>query len=262
MLKTQLKELFPISSDSLSSYSILVNGKSDGNTLGDFSTTFFMLPYLYSTKKENLQVAFIGLGTGVSAGAYTPLEDIKSIDVLEISPFVIQAIKLIEPAYNFNVMKDKKVQIIENDAFKYFTKSKKKYDIIVSEPSNPWVMGVENLYTIEFYQLISETLQKDGVFAQWIHTYDIDSSTLEIAFKTISNVFPHAVLYRVGGGDILIVASSSPLKKLSQEKFNKQFVKKVYSALGAYQVEDLYLSQLLNEEEFRQISVSSPGPME
>ena len=256
-LENQLKELLSMPDDSsIASYSILVNGKSDGNTLGDFSTTFFMLPYLYSSKKEDLAAAFIGLGNGVSAGSYTPLEEVKTIDVLEISPYVIEAVKLIEPAFNFNVMKDEKVQIIENDAFKYFTKSKKKYDIIVSEPSNPWVMGVENLYTTEFYQLIKESLYQDGVFAQWIHTYDINNFTLELAFKTIFSAFPHAVLYRVGSGDILVTASPSPLK-LSAEKFKDAFVKKIYSALGVYEVEDIYLSQLLNEEEFKQTALLS-----
>ena len=255
---SQLTDLFVLDKDSpLFTYSIIVNGKSDGNTLGDFSTTFFMLPYLYSAKKEELATAFIGLGTGISAGAYTPLEDVKSIDVLEISPFVIKAVQSINPKFNFNVIKDKKVKIIESDAFKYFTKSKKKYDVIVSEPSNPWVMGVENLYTTDFYKLVKESLYKDGVFAQWLHVYNLSNSILEIASKTLFDVFPHVVLYRVGEGDILFVASSSPLNKLSQDKFKQPFVKKFYSALGAYQVEDLYLSQLLNEEELRQTAILS-----
>ena len=252
-----LKELFSLSgNDPLYSYSILVNGKSDGNTLGDFSTTFFMLPYLYSAKKTELKTGFIGLGTGMSAGAYTPLKEVKSIDVLEISPYVVQAVKKIEPKLNFNVMESDKVKIIQNDAFKHFTKSKKKYDIIISEPSNPWVMGVENLYTKEFYAVIKERLYQDGIFAQWIHTYDIDNSTLELVFKTVYSSFPHATLYRVGAGDILVVASSAPLT-LKPEKFTDPFVKKIYRTLGVYQLEDLYLSQILNQEEMRQMALLS-----
>ena len=71
---SNLKQLFSYDfEEKISSYSIVVNGKSDGNSLGDFSTVFFMIPYLYSSQKENLETAFIGLGTGLSAGAYTPL---------------------------------------------------------------------------------------------------------------------------------------------------------------------------------------------
>ena len=257
-IQDQLIDLFSLDSNSpLFSYSIIVNGKSDGNTLGDFSTMFAILPYLYSSKKEELATAFIGLGTGISAGAYVPLEDVKSIDVLEISPFVIKAVQSIDPKINFNVMKDKKVKIIENDAFKYFTKSKKKYDVIVSEPSNPWVMGVENLYSIDFYQLIKENLYKDGILAQWIQTYSLDNATLEIISKTLFQVFPYVTLYHVGDNDVFFIASLSPLKNLSQDKFDQAFVKKFYSALGVYQVEDLYLTQLLNEEEFRQTALLS-----
>jgi len=99
-------------------------------------------------------------------------------------------------------------------------------------------------------------LYQDGIFAQWIHSYDIDNSILDIVFKTVFTTFPHAVLYRVGGGDILVVASPSPLK-LSAEKFNTPFVKKIYSSLGVYEVEDLYLSQLLSEEEFKKVALLS-----
>ena len=250
-----LKKLFSYNFDKgISDYSIVVNGKSDSNSLGDFSTIFFMLPYLYSPQKENLKTAFIGLGTGISAGAYSPLEDVKSIEVLEISPFVIKAIKTVPPELNFHVTKNKKVKIIETDAFKYFTRNNKKFDIIVSEPSNPWVTGVENLFTLEFYKLISQSLNKDGIFGQWLHIYDMDLSTLKIVIKTINQVFPYANLYKVGHGDILIVASSQKLKALSKEKFNHPFVKKFYNAMGFKEVKDLYLSQILNSYSFDQVA--------
>ena len=254
-----LKKLFSISAaKSFLSYSIIVNGKSDGNSIGDFSTIFFMLPYLYSPQKQDLETAFIGLGTGLSAGAYIPLEDVKNIDVLEISPFVIKAIDSVPSKFNFHMMKNKKVNVIEIDAFKYFTRSNKKFDIIVSEPSNPWVLGVENLFTVEFYELISQSLNEGGIFSQWIHTYDMDSGTLEIVIKTINHVFPHASLYKVGYQDILIVASQKKLKTLSKEKFNHPFIKKFYKAMGIKEVEDLYLSQILSTDQFYQTAQLSP----
>ena len=234
------------------SYSIVVNGKSDGNSLGDFSTVFFMLPYLYASNKENLKTAFVGLGTGISAGAYVPLKDVKSIDVLEISPFVIKAIKKVPPKLNFQVMNSKKVKIIETDAFRYFTRNRKKFDIIVSEPSNPWVVGVENLFTLEFYKLISKSLNKEGIFGQWLHTYDMDLSTLKIVIKTIGYVFPYASLYKVGRQDLLIVASPNELKNLSEKRFEYPFVKKFYKAMGLKNVQDLYLTQILSPYEFNQ----------
>ncbi len=247
-----LESLFSYSFETISSYSIIVNGKSDGNSLGDFSTVFFMLPYLYAPQKTNLKTAFIGLGTGISAGAYTPLEDVESIDVLEISPFVTKAIKTAPPELNFNVMKNQKVKIIETDAFKYFTRTNKKFDIIISEPSNPWVVGVENLFTLEFYNLISQNLNEGGIFGQWLHTYSMDVPTIQIVIKTINQVFPHANLYQVGHKDILIVAGLNKLPHLSRKRFNHPFVKKFYKAMGFQTTEDLYLSQILNSYNFNQ----------
>lgn len=249
-----LLEMFSTPVEEFSSYSIIVNGKSDGNSLGDFSTVFFMLPYLHSQEKENLSTAFVGLGTGLSAGAFTPLPDVKSIDVLEISPFVIRAISQVNPKLNFNVIYHDKTNMIKTDAFKYFTKANKKYDIVISEPSNPWVMGVENLFTVEFYELVAKNLNHGGVFGQWLHTYSIDNSILEIVIKSIHQVFPYAMLYRVGHGDILVVASPSPLPELSEKKFKNDFVKKFYFSLGVQKADDLYLSQVLSENQFRQVA--------
>ena len=253
-LFSNLERLFSYNFEESLSYSIVVNGKSDGNSLGDFSTVFFMLPYLHASQKTNLETAFVGLGTGVSAGAYIPLEDVKNIEVLEISPFVIKAIEQTPPELNFQVMKNKKVKVIETDAFRYFTRNNKKFDIIVSEPSNPWVVGVENLFTLEFYKLISESLNEGGVFGQWMHTYDMDHTTLRIVVKTINQIFPHASLYKIGHKDILIVASSKSLRALSNKRFNHPFVKKFYKAMGVSEVEDLYLSQILNPYEFNQMA--------
>ena len=252
-----LQKLFSTRFEKMYSYSIVVNGKSDGNSLGDFSTMFFMIPYLYSPQKTDLETVVIGLGTGISAGAYTRLEDVKNIEVLEISPFVIKAIESTPPELNFHVMKSKKVKIIETDAFRYFTKNKKKFDIILSEPSNPWVLGVENLFTLEFYKLIFQSLNAGGIFGQWLYTYDMDLETMEIVIKTIKQVFPHANLYKIGHQDILIVASSKELKALSKDKFNQPFVKKFYEAMGFKEVDDLYLSQILNSYTFDQIAKMS-----
>lgn len=254
-LLPHLKELFQ--SDHFKkdfSYSIVVNGKSDGNLLGDFSTMFFMIPYFYAPDKSDLETAFIGLGTGISPGSYIALDDVKGIDVLEISPFVIKAIQSVNPELNFHVMQNKKVKIKETDAFRHFTRSKKTYDIIISEPSNPWVIGVENLFTKEFYQLVSQSLNKGGIFGQWIYTYDMDIETIEIVIKTIHQVFPYASLYYIGYSDLLILASKEEFKELSEERFNKPFVKKFYRAMGFKKVEDIYLTQIFNPREFNFIA--------
>lgn len=253
-LLSGLKQLFSYDFTNSLSYSLVVNGKSDSNSLGDFSTVFMMLPYLYSSAGNNLKTAVIGLGTGISAGVYAQLESVKSVDVLEISPFVAKAILRAPPELNFHVMKNPKVKTIITDAFKYFTKTDKKFDIIISEPSNPWVVGVENLFTLEFYKMISKTLNTNGVFAQWLHTYDINTHTIKIVLKTLAQVFPYAQVYQVGQGDMLIVTGSQEFNPLSRDKFNHPFVKKLYKAMGIKTVSDLYISQIISGNQFQKMS--------
>lgn len=245
--RTTLQKLFFYDFGKIESYSLFVNGISDSNSLGDFSTNFLLtIPYLTVSKKQNIKVAVIGLGTGVSSGAYGMLQGVRSVDVLEISPFVIKAIPFAPSPLNFQTMTNKKLHIIETDAFRYFTRKKKKFDIIVSEPSRLWSVGVENLFTKEFYRLIAQSLNKGGIFAQWLQGWDIDLLSMEIVLKTISRIFPHASLYQIGHKSFLILAGAQKLNSFSKNKFNQPFLKKFYKTMGFYRVEDLYLSQTLN----------------
>ena len=191
------------------SYGIVVNGKSDGNTVHDFSTTYWLavLPYLLSDPKNySLQVANVGLGAGVTAGLFGRLSDVNQTTVLEISPKVIEGVKFIKD--NFSPLSNKKIKIIEKDAFKFFTRSKKKFDIISSEPSNPWVVGVENLFTKEFYELASKSLTNRGVFSQWLHTYSSDPKMFLTVFQNLLDNFKHVSLYKIGVADYLFLASN------------------------------------------------------
>ena len=239
------------------SYNILTNGKSDSNTRGDFSTLFLIpgLPWLFSPSKVNgLSTAVIGLGTGVSPGVLGKLEDVKEVDVLEISPKVIEGIRSAPAHLNFDVLHNKKINFIETDAFKYFTKTRKKFDIIVSEPSNVWVAGVENLFSLEFYQLVSRSLSERGVLGQWIHSYTIDEQTIIMILRTLKNVFSYTELYKIGGRDILILASQKPLNHdFSDKKLFNPFLYKFFKSFGINSKEDIYLSQVLNNKQYQQL---------
>ena len=251
-----IEPLFPVSpKEKYQSYSLIVNGKSDGNTLADFSTVFLMpsLSYLAAPKKSNLSAAVIGLGTGVSASVLAKSEDVSNVTVLEISPKVIEGVSKSPPSLNFGVFENPKVDIKEIDAFKFFTKTKKQFDIIMSEPSNPWVVGIENLFSIEFYKLASESLSKNGVLGQWLHTYDLDEFTVKIILTTLRRVFNHAELYMVGKNDIFILASQASLKnRFSGKRFSEPFLKKFYKSLGMHNKKDIYLAQILNQNQYNQ----------
>ena len=241
-----------------SNYSITVNGKSDGDTKGDFSTVLLLgsLPYLFAPANENLSSAIIGLGTGITAGTMGLMEDIKETTVLEISPKVIKGIQHVSNLgyYNFQVTSNPKVKIVQQDAFKYFAKTKTRFDIIVSEPSNPWVMGVENLFSQEFYHIISKSLTKGGILSQWLHTYSMNKNALGMIIKTLQTEFQYAQIYKIHGGDIVILASQAPLTFNHPERFKEPLIQTTHKAIGLSDLNDILLLQIFGEKRLVAIS--------
>ena len=250
-----LKTLLPASK--YSSISFVVNGKAIGNSLGDFSTMFLLssLAYLYAPEREQgLSSAVIGLGTGISAGVLGQLEKSSDVTVLEIAPEVIENVKR-SPSFSFGLMSNSKVKILAQDGFKYFTKTRKKFDLIVSQPSNPWIVGVENVFSHEFYEMVKSSMAKDGILIQWAQLYSIDFTTLQIMFHTLKKVFPYAKLYRIGVGDIAIIASPQPLSStFSKERFFDPVLAPYHKALGFYEPEELSLAQIFSEDLFSKIA--------
>src|SRR5262249_45404606 len=115
----------------------------------------------------------------------------------------------------FDAMDNPKLRFVQTDAFRYLTRetrqAREPLDIVISEPSNPWVVGVENLFTRSYYDLVRGSMKPDGIFAQWLQLYEIDERILLSVMHNVTSVFPHARLYVIGKGDAAIIASKSPL---------------------------------------------------
>jgi spermidine synthase len=184
--------------------SLLVNGKSDGNTNADYSTMSMLalLPALFAERAENAFV--IGFGTGTSTGELAHLPETKSITVAEISSGVIAAAPLFDFA-NHGVSKDAKVHIVHSDAYRALQKGERDYDVIVSEPSNPWVSGVEMLYSKEFLSEARDRLTPGGVFSQWFHVYETSPQAVELVLATYAQVFEHVSVWSVNHADIVLL---------------------------------------------------------
>jgi spermidine synthase len=191
------------------SMALFVNGKSDSSTIGDIYTIKLLahLPALLADKRANVMV--IGLGTGVTAGELTLYPDVERIDIAEISPSVVKALPLFH-GFTYDVQKDPRVKIHFGDAFRIIGRSRKKWDIIISEPSNPWVVGVDSLFTQEFYRLAKNHLTDNGVLMQWVHTIIAGQDMIEMVLNTVQQEFKYAHIF-LGGSDLLILASNQPI---------------------------------------------------
>lgn len=109
-----------------------------------------------------------------------------------------------------SVLEDPRVRVIATDGRNYILATPKFYDVITAEPSNPWIAGIANLYTREFYQVIKSKIKDDGIFAQWFHNYSMSPDDFRMVFRTFTESFPHVSLYSMKESDFLLIGSKQP----------------------------------------------------
>jgi spermidine synthase len=204
------------------SRSIVNNGKSDGNLESDYTTTAMvgLLPALFTDDPSNAFV--IGWGTGTTAGELAHIQDVEHVRVAEISPGVIKAAPLFDYG-NMNASHDPKVRILRQDAYRALLQSKGRFGIIASEPSNPWVTGVEMLYSEEFLKAAKGHLTPGGVYAQWFHLYEIDEPTVEIAMRTYAAVFDHVAIWFTKWTDVVLLGFNAPASDRDLARLHERF---------------------------------------
>src|SRR5690606_11429150 len=132
---------------------------------------------------------------------------------LEISRTVIKVHmteRLFDEA-NFGLATNPKHKALQTDAFRFFTRSEQTFDLIISEPSNPWVVGVENLYTPEFYTMAKDRLNPGGIYFQWLQLYEVDEKVLSAIVANVARQFEQVLLFRLGPADVGILATDGML---------------------------------------------------
>lgn len=189
---------------------LAVDGKVDASNRGDMLTQKLIahLPLLVHDRPR--QVAVVGLGSGVTAGAALA-HPVDRVDVMEISPEVVEAAGFFDRE-NRHALDDPRLRLIVGDGRSHLQLSRERYDVIISEPSNPWIAGVAALFTRQFFQAARDHLALGGVFCQWANAYNIDEADLRAIVATFQSVFPHGTVWLVGGDDVLMLAGDGPIE--------------------------------------------------
>ncbi|HED37682.1 MAG TPA: hypothetical protein ENI76_05480, partial [Ignavibacteria bacterium] len=230
-------------------YALAVDGKVDASTgNADMSTQILsgQLPFIFDRKPRNALV--IGLASGITAGALT-FHSLKNISIVEIEPDMKYASKIFNK-FNHNVLKNKNVNLIIDDGRHYLNVTNKKFDMIVSEPSNPWMAGPSRLFTKEFYEIVKKRLTSNGLFAQWIPLYGMGTQYFKSLIKTYLSAFPNVVSFQVSDGDLLLIGSPAKLKistKRLQQLFNNKNIKNELKSIGINNPAEI-LNRLIGDE--------------
>lgn len=190
--------------------SFVINGKSDGSAIGDAPTQVMLglLPAaLHPSPKRALVV---GLGTGSSAGWLGDVPGIEAVDVVEIEPGILNLARNEFAPVNRGAMTNPKVRTIVGDARELLSVQGPSYDLIVSEPSNPYRAGIASLFTKEYYQAARARLASGGMFAQWVQGYEIDARSVYEVYATLASAFPYVETWVTQPTDLLFVCYSDP----------------------------------------------------
>jgi spermidine synthase len=235
-----------------------VNGKTDAST-GDARTQLLLGHLGGALHPAPRRALIIGFGSGMTASAVARYPDVERIDCVEIEPAVIRAAPFLEKL-NRGVLNDPRLHVIFDDARNFLLTSREKYDLVISEPSNPWIAGIATLFTAEYYSAVREHLALGGMFVQWVQSYSLAPADLRMMIGTLAPHFTEVTLWRAEGPDLLLLGRTgtspfqfSRLRSLWQE----QSIRSDFEAMDVHQPEGLVASYLLDDAAVRRLAVGS-----
>ena len=155
------------------------------------------------------EAAVIGQGSGMTSHYLLGSPWLRGLTTIEIEPEVIRASRRFFPA-NRRVFEDPRSRFVIDDAKSFFAVRRKPLDLIVSEPSNPWVSGVAGLFSTEFYRRVVRQLSAHGIFGQWLHVYELSDDLVLSVIAALGAQFREYQIFVVNGGDLFIVATNRP----------------------------------------------------
>lgn len=173
-----------------------------------------LLPALLHSKPRSVLV--VGFGAGVTAGSFVVNPDVERIVICEIEPLVPPAATRYFNKENYDVLHDRRTEMVYEDARNYILTTPEKFDIITSDPIHPWVKGSAALYTKEYFELVEAHLNPGGVVTQWVPLYETDLETVKSEIATFFEVFPNGTIWANEGDgsgyDLVLLGQAEPTK--------------------------------------------------
>jgi len=207
---------------------ITTNGKIDGSSHSDMPTQRLLahVPVLFHPAPRD--VCVIGMGTGTTAGSATLHPEVSRVAVVEIESAMVEGARLFRD-HNQDLHSNEKVDIHVTDGRLFLRLRPESFDVITSEPSNPWLAGASDLFTVEFFELGARALREGGIFCQWVQIYGMSPENLKTIVRTFASVFPNSLLLStIPDTDLLLVGFKGPLMldiSLAQERLQQSLIR-------------------------------------
>ncbi|MGH7537863.1 MAG: fused MFS/spermidine synthase [Gemmatimonadales bacterium] len=187
-----------------------VTGKVDASDYGDMDTQVMLGLAPAAARPHARSALVIGFGSGVTVKTLADIPGMERVQVVELERAVLTMAPMFRHV-NDDVLARPNVSGIVDDARSALQLTSEQFDVIVSEPSNPWMAGVATLYTPEFYRIVRDHLAEDGVFCQWVQLYQLPLSVVAGIARNVREVFPHLTMWASGGSDLILLGSARPI---------------------------------------------------
>ncbi len=247
---------------SQSHLTLKVNGKADAGNSTDMITQLLLghIPMLLRPGIQ--QVLVIGLGSGMTCGAVARHPTVERVDAVEISPEVVAGARLFA-AYNDAVLDNPRFHLALEDAKSFLKITDRQYDLIVSEPSNPWMAGVAGVFSREYYEDCAARLKPEGIVAQWMHIYETTDETVEMVLRTFMAAFPYASVWQPAVGDLVLIGSRQPLRvdlERTRERFELPPIKADLARVDLLTLPTVLAREIIPQQNGL-FTVSTTGPI-
>jgi len=184
------------------------NGKPEASNTYDMPTQIGvgLIPLLFHPAPQD--VMMVGLGSGVSVGSVLAHPGVQRFTVVELEEGMAAASRFFWRE-NRQPWRDPRVHLVLQDARTHLAIVDEQYDVIVSEPSNPWITGVSNLFTVDHFEQARERLKPGGIFCQWLQLYEMSPLNVSSILASFRKVFPEMVIFasKPKGADLILLAS-------------------------------------------------------
>jgi spermidine synthase/tetratricopeptide (TPR) repeat protein/MFS family permease len=209
------------------------------------------LPLLLGKEQENALI--IGLGTGVTLGS-AQQHPLKRLEFVELESAVIRASDYFRNI-SLHRMDDPRLKVTVNDGRNHLLVSRDTYDVIISQPSFPWLTGVSNLFTQDFFHLGAQRLKDQGIFCQWVSVYGMTQESFRSVLKAFHSVFPYVMVFDPAPPDIILIGSKTPIEidlVALEERLKSDPIKRDLDRIGIQTPYDLLATFSLGSNEINE----------
>jgi spermidine synthase len=199
------------------------NGKVDASNGDDMPTQIMVAAYpllLHARGPRDLDVAIVGFGSGVTVGAALQFP-VRHVEAMELERAVVEAAvdffadvsHLPRRRADFPYVDEPRLTLHNDDGRNFLASTPKHYDVIISEPSNPWITGVSDLFTVEHFRVTKRRLKPGGVYCQWVQLYEMSPENIKTIYRTFASQFRYVLAFAAEelSSDTILVGSDAPL---------------------------------------------------